>query len=462
MFATVNFISERAFTKVQCSSAATRDYMNEEFESTSDSEVSHREVETATEEITPSCGLVKDTNGNGNVSEDTTASTNENQPGELQCCPISLTAPVFPETALATDVASLLREYLDLNAEIDGITADLLDRATKLEADAEEMLLPLIDDMQSLLSQRGDLRRSLMRGDVSPEIAAQLLVKIEELPGWVEWYENFRARVKDAKSLRTVQRDLARRRRMSLDEHAEGDEHTDSNEDSEGADDGGFTEGDENTDGAEDGEELEDAEGTEDNSVQRTNANHGAEESVRVEIKTTKKLLTEFAGKMLDVLKGRSIKDVSMRIDCAVALVKDLLRAIDEGKLIESPFCEAVLPSPLQPPVIDVPVPASDAVEVNTDDLAAPADDPDESPVTDDDAVEFSVSAYHGEFAVWEQPCKLGDIPFNILATREEAKAQAAILAAGGSVCGMTARKRPASAKLQSVSSERAAGGQGS
>lgn len=394
-----------------------------------------------------------DTCDNGNAPEDTTATTNEDQPEELQCCP----TPAFPETALATDVASLLREYLDLNGEITDITTDALNQAAELE-DSKDKLRLLLAHMQSVLSQRGDLNRRLKGDELPSEISAELLTQIEALPGWTKWYENYRLRVKSAVSLRTVQRQLAELNRMSLPVHIEADEH-DGDEDSEG------TEGGVNTDGAEDGEEPEDGAGTEDNSGERASVNHGTDESERVEIKSTQELLTEFARRMLDALNGQSIKNESMRIACAVGLVKDLLRAIDEGKLIEPPSCGVVPPSPLQPPVIDAPVPASDAVEANTHDLESPVDELNGAPVSDadaDDAVEFTVAGYCGEFAVWEQPTKPGDMPFNILPTREEAKAQAAILAAGGSVCGMTARKRPASAKLQSVSSERSAGGQGS
>ena len=90
---------------------------------------------------------------------------------------------------------------------------------------------------------------------------------------------------------------------------------------------------------------------------------------------------------------------------------------------------------------------------------------PQEAPLaTADGAVEVSVSEYYGEFAVWVEPPKKGDTPFNTLATREEAEAQAAVLRAGGFIDGMAPRKRPTSAKVQTTVSsgtEHGGGAQG-
>lgn len=67
-----------------------------------------------------------------------------------------------------------------------------------------------------------------------------------------------------------------------------------------------------------------------------------------------------------------------------------------------------------------------------------------ESSVSDDDgaahgsplpvekaAVEYSISKYYGEWAIWVELRKKGDTPYDTLPTREEANAQAEYLSAG-------------------------------
>jgi hypothetical protein len=364
------------------------------------------------------------------------ATTTEDQPGQLQCCPISETTPVPTEevTELATVVASLVSEYKDLDAEISGVTTDLLDQAIKFEQSKGKLSLK-IAHMHSVLSQRGDLHRYLTGDELPPEIAKELLAQVNALPGWVEWYEVYRARVKNAASLRTVQRQIAELNRMSLVEHTEGDENSDGAECSDGVDDG---------------------ESPEENSGRRDDVIHGIKESERDDIMTGQELLSEFAKKMLEVLIGKSIKSEAMRIKGAVEMVKNLQRAIDEGKLIDSEPCGAVLPSPPQQPITGTPVPESNPAEgkIIPHDPAAPVDEPDKPPVSEaDDAVQCSVTEYCGEFAIWVEPRKQGDIPYDILPTHEEAKARVEIFSAGGSIGGMAPRKRPASVKISTVSS---------
>jgi DNA repair photolyase len=83
----------------------------------------------------------------------------------------------------------------------------------------------------------------------------------------------------------------------------------------------------------------------------------GRNEAGREEIKSGPELLAEHAANMLEVLTGKTVKNDSLRISRTVALVKDLRRAIDEGKLF------AVTPSPAPPqppPIVGDPVPESE------------------------------------------------------------------------------------------------------
>jgi hypothetical protein len=59
-------------------------------------------------------------------------------------------------------------------------------------------------------------------------------------------------------------------------------------------------------------------------------------EGERIEIETGPELLAQFAEKMLEVLTGKTIADNSTRITRAVAMVKDLQRAFEEGMLFRA------------------------------------------------------------------------------------------------------------------------------
>jgi hypothetical protein len=137
------------------------------------------------------------------AAQDTMITIPEDQPGFFQGCPIRESTPVFPETELATHVASLLREYRDLNDEINDITTDALNQADELQKSTDK-LNPRVAHMHSVLSQRGELHRRLKSNELPPEITEELLAQINALPGWSEWYEDYRVRVKSAASLRTV------------------------------------------------------------------------------------------------------------------------------------------------------------------------------------------------------------------------------------------------------------------
>jgi DNA repair photolyase len=170
-------------------------------------------------------------------------------------------------------------------------------------------------------------------------------------------------------------------------------------------------------------------------------------QSERQEIKTGQHLLREFAEKMLDVLTGKSVKNDAMRITSAVGLVKDLQRTIDEGKLFEPASSSVAIHEP--PPSLII----GDAVRKKVSRApVAPVEEPNESPLSDG-RVQYSISEYYGEFAIWIEPRKREDTPFNTLPTREEAEAQVAILSAGGSIGGMAPRKPPTSVRVPIASS---------
>jgi len=265
------------------------------------------------------------------ATQDTTATNPKDQPGQLQCYPNSETTPVFFETELATTVASLISEYRDLNDEINDITSLAVDQSAKLEK-TKEKLLPRLAAMQSVLSERGELHRRLKSNELPPEITEKLLAQINALPGWSEWYEDYRVRVKDAASLRTVQRQLAELNRMSLPKH---------------------TDCGENSDGTMSGEGAEESDSTADGSGQPDDVAPGTKDSEREEIKSGQELLTEHAKEMVEVLTGRSVKNDAMRITRALTKLKDLQQAIDEGKLFGPPF------PIVEPQSVPAPVPPS-------------------------------------------------------------------------------------------------------
>jgi len=263
------------------------------------------------------------------------------QPGDVDEGAIT---PVSPDdlTKLTTDVASFIEEFKRLDAEIAVTTSGLNHESAVLEEKATNSLNPLVARMWSLLSQRGDLRKRLRSDELSPEVAAQLHAQIEELPGWTEWYENYRASVKHAASLRTVQRDLEKLNRKAPVENI------DSAEEADGAD----------TDGAKDTDYTEDSDRTEGGS-ENSGDDSSERQTERAELKTASELLAEHAHRMLEVLTGKSIRNDAMRISRAAELAEDLQRTIKEGKLFDSAPVVSVLP-PQPPPVRGDRVPEPD------------------------------------------------------------------------------------------------------
>src|ERR1700728_1744219 len=93
---------------------------------------------------------------------------------------------------LVTPVASLA-DFELLDGRIKDLSSDLVAEHQALADRIDGELLPLLDEMQTLLSQRGEAHEA-------------------GLPTWTKWYEAFCTRMNKRMSLRTVQRKLRERR----------------------------------------------------------------------------------------------------------------------------------------------------------------------------------------------------------------------------------------------------------
>jgi len=90
------------------------------------------------------------------------------------------------------DAEELKSKYEELDKNINR-NADKYAAQLTGAANTWDTLVPLLDQMQSFLSQRGE-RRALMDG--------------LDIPTWSDWFKNFRPRLKDV-TLRTIQRKIA-------------------------------------------------------------------------------------------------------------------------------------------------------------------------------------------------------------------------------------------------------------
>lgn len=82
--------------------------------------------------------------------------------------------------------------YLELNGQITLKLDSYIEQAVKAKDELEAML-PLVDQMQSMLSQRGSQRK---------------LMTTLGLPTWSEWFEDFRKRLHEKITIRQIQRRL--------------------------------------------------------------------------------------------------------------------------------------------------------------------------------------------------------------------------------------------------------------
>jgi hypothetical protein len=83
-------------------------------------------------------------------------------------------------------------EYQELDRQINTKATKYATRAVKARNDFDE-LMPLLDKMQAMLSKRGTERQ---------------LMDTLEIPTWTEWFKDFRPRLKEDVTIRTIQRKL--------------------------------------------------------------------------------------------------------------------------------------------------------------------------------------------------------------------------------------------------------------
>ena len=83
-------------------------------------------------------------------------------------------------------------EFANLQKQIDSKLGVYVAQVKKATADFDAMI-PLLDRMQAMLSQRGKLRE---------------LMDAAKLPTWTQWFESFRKRLDEDVTLRTIQRKL--------------------------------------------------------------------------------------------------------------------------------------------------------------------------------------------------------------------------------------------------------------
>lgn len=86
----------------------------------------------------------------------------------------------------------LQSEFANLQKQIDSKLDAYVAQAKKATAEFDAMV-PLMDRMQAMLSQRGKLRR---------------LMDTAKLPTWTQWFEAFRERLEEDVTIRTIQRKL--------------------------------------------------------------------------------------------------------------------------------------------------------------------------------------------------------------------------------------------------------------
>ena len=195
---------------------------------------------------------------------------------------------------LATLVASFTTEYNNLDSEINDLTTELLEQNRTLVKRFDDELLPLVNRMWMLLSQRGNLH-ALALGARS---LASELEQLADVPTWTQWYEAFSSRIMDAPSLRTIQRKLKKLR------------------------------------GCDEPETTVDVDATEDDTDESSVCGALHE---REELKTGAELLNEHIKQMENVLAGKSIMTDGMRNKRALGLLKDLQHAVEEGLLLVAP-----------------------------------------------------------------------------------------------------------------------------
>jgi transposase-like protein len=82
-------------------------------------------------------------------------------------------------------------EYLKLNGQITAHLDSFVEQRVKATNDFKDLLTPLLDQMQSMLSKRGKLRK---------------LLNVSGVPWWEEWFDDFEKRLQLGITFKTVQR----------------------------------------------------------------------------------------------------------------------------------------------------------------------------------------------------------------------------------------------------------------
>jgi hypothetical protein len=93
--------------------------------------------------------------------------------------------------------------YLELNGQITVHLDSFVEQRVKATNDFKDLLTPLLDQMQSMLSKRGKLRK---------------LLNIAGVPWWEEWFDDFEKRLQLDISLRQVQRWLKDYREAEMED----------------------------------------------------------------------------------------------------------------------------------------------------------------------------------------------------------------------------------------------------
>ena len=109
---------------------------------------------------------------------------------------VTKTQDIRPEFPLITTPEELHAEFLDLNGQIATKLATLKSKTDEVEA-AFEAMLPLYDQMQAMLSQRGPLRQMMDRAG---------------MPSWTLWFSDHQKQCPVAPSYKKVQRSIRARR----------------------------------------------------------------------------------------------------------------------------------------------------------------------------------------------------------------------------------------------------------
>jgi hypothetical protein len=115
---------------------------------------------------------------------------------------LTSSVPELPPVTASEDIRDICREseltpgeahaaYLELNGQITVHLDAYVEQRVKATNDFKDLLTPLLDRMQSMLSKRGKLRK---------------LLNIAGVPWWEEWFDDFEKRLQLDISLRQVQR----------------------------------------------------------------------------------------------------------------------------------------------------------------------------------------------------------------------------------------------------------------